>query len=124
MIHTPKVALITGGARRIGRALSEYLHQQGFCIAVHYNTAADEAASLAETLNHQRKDSCLLLQANLKDFSCYDKMIADTLEKWGRLDVLINNASEFYPTPLQKTSLNDFDALFEINLKAPFFLAQ
>lgn len=124
MINTSKVAFITGGARRIGRTISEFLHQQGFCIAIHYHTAADEAHSLAETLNKQRKNSCLLLQANLKDFNRYEKMIADILEKYGRLDVIINNASEFYPTPLSKTSLNDFDALFQINLKAPFFLAQ
>lgn len=124
MTHTPKIALITGGAQRIGRSISEFLHQQGFSVAIHYYTSVDEARALAKSLNSQREDSCLLVQANLKNVDQYPKIIAEIMQKWGRLDVLINNASMFYPTPFKNATTSNFNELFDINLKAPFLLTQ
>src|SRR5689334_4496429 len=109
MSHPEKVALITGGAKRIGRSISEFLHQQGLSIALHYHTAAAEAKTLADALNAKRKNSCTLICGNLSEIDTYPTLINTTLKQWGRLDILINNASSFYPTPFEEASLDNFD---------------
>jgi pteridine reductase len=124
MLHTTKVALVTGGAKRIGRGISEFLHQQGLFVAIHCHTATDEAQTLVNALNIKRENSCMMVQADLKNLNDYPKIINAVVEKWGRLDILINNASAFYATPFKTAALEDFDDLFTINLKAPFFLIQ
>jgi pteridine reductase len=119
-----KVALVTGAARRIGAAICRCLHAQGAAVAVHYRGSAAEAAALCAALNALRPDSALAVPADLADIDCIPALI-DTVTAWhGRLDILINNASSFYPTPLGTITAADWDDLVGSNLKAPLFLTQ
>lgn len=119
-----KVVLITGAGKRVGATVARTLHAQGMRIAIHYRNSAQEAQKLAQELNQQRNDSAITMQADLNNISSLPKLINNVVETWGRLDVLINNASSFYPTPLEKATEKEWEDLFASNLKAPFFLAQ
>lgn len=119
-----KVVLITGGARRIGKVITEFLWQQGMSVAIHCHTAITEAEQLAERLNAMRANSAMVVPLNLVEILHYERMITAVLEQWGRLDVLINNASMFYPTYFSEISLKTWDDMLTTNLKAPFFLAK
>lgn len=119
-----KVALITGGAKRIGACLSRSLHQQGFNIIVHYRHSEDQAKKLVADLNQQRENSAIYLQASLDDLEQIQQLAQDAVQCWGRLDVLVNNASSFFPTKMGSTTEQHWDELFSSNLKGPFFLAQ
>jgi pteridine reductase len=119
-----QVVLITGGARRVGSAIVQALHGAGARIAIHYRNSIDEAAALAATLEAARPGSSLLLQADLLDVAQLPGLVQQTLARFGRLDVLINNASSFYPTPVGQITLQQWDDLMGTNLKAPLFLAQ
>jgi pteridine reductase len=118
-----KVVLITGAARRIGAVTARLFHAAGYGVIIHYNNSAAAADKLCEELNHQRADSCLLVQCDLNDMTGLDK-IADLVSSVGRLDVLINNASSFYPTPLENCDHPQWADLINSNLKGPFFLSQ
>jgi pteridine reductase len=118
------VALVTGSAKRLGRQIVCQLHQSGYRVIIHYNQSANEAYSLADSLNRQRPKSAVALQANLLDMPSLTQLAHQTLACFNRLDVLVNNASSFYPTPLKTASLSDWDDLFGSNVKAPYFLAQ
>ena len=118
-----KVVLITGAARRIGAVTARLFHAAGYGVIIHYNNSAAAADKICEELNHQRADSCLLVQCDLNDMTGLDK-IADLVSSVGRLDVLINNASSFYPTPLENCDQKQWDDLINSNLKGPFFLSQ
>lgn len=122
--NTFPVALITGGARRIGACIARTLHSRGYNIALHYNTSASEAESLATELNHVRRDSVTYLQADLRDRNSLDALAQQCLNWAGRCDLLVNNASSFYPTPFGEGSEQAWDDLFASNAKAPFFLSQ
>ncbi len=119
-----KVALITGGVRRIGAEIATLLHEQGFRLALHYRNSRAEAKTLQEKLNAIRADSVILIQADLHVTKGLSALVKSTLESFSRLDVVINNASSFYPTPVNKATEDDWDDLMGSNLKAPFFLAQ
>ncbi len=121
---TAPVVLITGGARRVGATIVRHLHAQGLCIALHYRSSSLEARRLQEELQRRRPNSVLLLQAELLAVNKLEHMVQTVIDVWGRLDVLINNASSFYPTSIGKTTEQDWDDLLGTNLKAPFFLAQ
>ncbi|HWV16747.1 MAG TPA: pteridine reductase [Cellvibrio sp.] len=118
------VALITGGAKRIGAAVAELLHRQDFNIVLHYRHSQAEANMLGERLNRARANSCVLVQANLSNMAELQSLAQSTIQSWGRLDALINNASSFYPTPLANATEAQWDDIMASNLKAPFFLAQ
>ncbi len=118
------VAIVTGGARRIGKAIVQQLHNAGFSVVVHYNSSAQEAKVFCEELNSLRSNSAISLQGDLNDEKVCVRIAGQCVEAFGRIDVLVNNASTFYPTPLEDASLNDWDDLMGSNLKAPFFLAQ
>lgn len=118
------VALISGGARRIGAMISQILHRAGYNIIVHYHRSHQEAHDLVESLNQIRNGSAMALSADLNQFSAYSDLIHQATEVWGRLDILINNASSFYPTEVGKTSDADWNDLINTNLKGPYFLAQ
>jgi pteridine reductase len=118
------VALVTGGARRIGAAIVRRLHADGYDIALHCRHSIEEAQLLAAELAQVRANSVLLLQANLDALDRAPALVAATVERFGRLDALVNNASAFFPTPLGSTLVAHWDALFAANVRAPFFLAQ
>lgn len=118
------VVLITGGARRVGAVMARHLHAQGLRIALHYRHSAKAARQLQAELQEQREDSVLLLQADLLAVNKINHMLQTVIDVWGRLDVLINNASSFYPTAVGKVTEKDWDDLLGSNLKAPFFLSQ
>lgn len=121
--NTTPVVLITGAARRIGAVMARIFHSHGYQIVVHYNNSAADADRLCEDLNTQREDSCLLVQSDLNDMAGLQKF-ADLVSNLGRLDVLINNASSFYPTPLENCDDQQWNDLINSNLKGPFFISQ
>lgn len=119
-----KVVFITGAARRVGAVVVRKLHAKGMNIILHYRGSVAEAQALQAELQKQRADSVHLLQADLLETRHLPELIEKAAAVWQRLDVLINNASAFYPTPLGKATEDDWEALMGSNLKAPFFLAQ
>ena len=118
------VALITGGAKRVGAAIARRLHGAGFDLAVHYRSSAEEALALQAELESQRADSVQIFQADLADLAATQALVPAVIAHFGRLDALINNASSFYPTPLGEIDSAQFDDLFVTNARAPLFLAQ
>ena len=121
---TGKVALVTGAARRIGAAICRCLQQHGANVVIHYRGSAEEADALCAELNANRPDSALTVQADLADTTALPALV-QTVSNWhGRLDILINNASSFYPTPLGDVTEANWDELMGSNLKAPLFLSQ
>lgn len=119
-----KVVLITGAAKRVGAAIAQHCHQQGMRLAIHYRESAQQASTLCTNFNQQRKDSAIALKADLCDTDKLEGLIAQVLGEWGQLDVLINNASSFYPAPLAKVTPTIWEDVTASNLKAPFFLSQ
>lgn len=119
-----KVVLITGGAKRVGAAITRALHQQGANVMLHYHTSQQEAETLQAELNQTRADSVAIMQTNLLQTADLPKLIQATLQQFGRLDALINNASSYYATPLGGISEAQWDELTGSNLKAPLFLSQ
>ncbi len=119
-----KTVLITGGAKRIGAETARTLHQAGMNIIIHYRSSQQEADELVYELNQQRADSAAVVQADLNDDSVYGRLIEDAVEVWGHLDVLVNNASSFFPTPIGTITLGHWHDLVNSNLKAPLFLSQ
>src|SRR5690606_9295020 len=94
------VALVTGGARRIGATIVESLHDAGYAVAIHYRSSSADAEALAAKLEAKRPGSTLLLQADLADTRTLTGLVEKTLSRFGRLDALVNNASGFRPTPI------------------------
>jgi pteridine reductase len=116
--------LITGAARRIGAALARGFHAEGANICIHFHRSGPEAEQLRDELNHARSGSAIVIGADLLDLDALPRMIEQTLAAFGRLDVLINNASTFYPTPLGSVTADSWNDLMGTNLRAPLFLAQ
>jgi pteridine reductase len=123
-IHPQRVALITGGARRIGAEIANLLHASGINIIVHYHQSGKEAERLCQLLNEKRANSAALLQADLTATEILEGLIQKAVNVWGRLDILVNNAARFYKTPMQNTTITAWNDLLDSNLKAPFFLSQ
>jgi pteridine reductase len=121
---TGKVALVTGAAHRIGAAIAGLLHRSGMNLVLHCRTSRAAADRLAQTLNQARAQSCVVVQGDLLDDRDLARVPAEAIQAWGQLDVLVNNASTFYPTPVGTITSAQWDALLGPNLKAPFFLAQ
>lgn len=119
-----KVAMITGGARRIGAAIAELLHQEGMNVVLHYNASEEEATDLCDKLNRIRPNSAATLQGDLLLPEIDKSLVVKAHQTWGRLDLLVNNASRFYRTPFGKVTEYAWDDLMISNLRAPFFLSQ
>jgi pteridine reductase len=119
-----KTALITGGAKRIGAATTRLLHQAGYNVIIHCRLSQQAADELAEELNSLRDNSAKVIQGDLNIDNVYDQLIDQAYQYWERLDVLINNASSFYPTPIGSITPDDWNNLINSNMKAPLFLAQ
>ncbi len=121
-MSTRPLALVTGAALRIGATICERLHDAGYDLLLHYRHSAEAATALSEQLNQRRGDSCRLLQCDLANLEELQGMI-DTLGTETRLGLLVNNASSFYPTPVDQATQDDWDQLINSNLRAPFFLS-
>jgi len=119
-----KVALITGGSRRIGASTARMLHQYGMNLVIHYRRSADEAEALRAELCEKRPDSVMLIRGDLTELAKVKNLVRQCTAKLGRLDALINNASAFYPTPIRSATEDQWQAIMDTNLKAPFFLSQ
>jgi pteridine reductase len=119
-----QVILITGGARRVGAEIGRTLHAAGAKILIHYRSSAAAAIQLADELNRNRPGSVAIHAANLLAVGAPETLVEAALMEFGRLDILINNASSFYPTPVGRITLTQWDDLIGSNLKAPLFLAQ
>ncbi|NRA85702.1 MAG: SDR family NAD(P)-dependent oxidoreductase, partial [Gammaproteobacteria bacterium] len=119
-----KVALITGAAQRIGAAIARKLHANGYHVVIHYNHSRDAASDLALELNQQRANSAYCIQADLTDIAVIDGLVSQIIEKSSRLDVLINNASTFFPTEVGDITPSQVTNLFATNMIAPLFLSQ
>lgn len=122
--RTNKVVLITGGGKRVGAVISRSLHAAGYCIMIHYKNSATEARALAAELNQQRPNSAASMQADLLDMGRIPGLIADTVSHFGRLDVLVNNASTYYASEIGDIDESKWHDLIGSNLKAPLFLSQ
>lgn len=123
-VDGPGVALVTGGGRRLGAHMVRAFHGAGYRIVMHYRHSERDAVELAAELNGARPHSVHLCQADLLDTSALAPLVATAAGAWGRLDVLINNASAFFPTPSGTVTEGQWDELLGSNLKAPFFLSQ
>lgn len=119
-----KTALVTGSARRLGEAMVRRLHAEGADVVVHFRSSEEDARTLKADLENVRPDSIALVQADLLDIASLERLVAQAAARWGSLDILVNNASSFYPTGIGDTSEADWNDLLGSNLKAPFFLAQ
>ena len=117
-------ALVTGAAQRIGGEIVRELHGAGFDIALHYRRSAGAAKSLEDELNATRPGSCRLFQADLAVAGERRQMVDELVSAYGKLDLLVNNASGFEPTPIAACTVAEFDAMIDSNLKGPYFLIQ
>jgi pteridine reductase len=118
------VAIVTGAARRIGAVIVERLHERGLDVLIHCRGSAAQANSLAASLLGSRAGSAAVVRADLADPAAPERIRDAALEAFGRIDVLVNNASAFYPTPVEETTQAHWDELMASNLRAPFFLSQ
>ena len=119
-----KTVLITGAARRVGAEIARLLHASGANLVLHYRSSAEDAAALEQELNAARPGSAVCAECDLLEIAQLPGLVGRALEAYGALDVLINNASTFFPTPVGDITEIDWDDLLGTNLKAPLFLSQ
>ena len=124
MAEHQKIALITGAARRIGADIARTLHDAGYGVVLHYHQSEEDAVNLTKTLNKLRPDSAWMIKADFQSTDDVNSLMKQTLDVTNRLDVLVNNASDFYPTPMTNATEQQWDEIMNCNLKAPFFLSQ
>jgi pteridine reductase len=117
-------ALVTGAARRIGSAIATTLHAAGSRVAIHYRNSAADAQDLVARLNDIRAGSAMAVRADLLDTAALPGLVTAVADWAGGLDILVNNASSFYPTPIGHIDVEAWDDLVGTNLKVPLFLAQ
>jgi pteridine reductase len=123
-VNERPVVLVTGAARRVGATIARNLHAAGYDLALHCRHSRAELDALLGALETARPRSTLALQADLGDVERLPQLVASTIERFGRLDGLVNNASGFAPTPIGSITPAQWDALFAANARAPLFLAQ
>ncbi len=119
-----KTALITGGAQRIGAAIATNLHQKGYTVFLHYGNSEQAAKKLMASLNDQRENSCFIFSADLAQVETSNNIKNWLLSHTDTLDILINNASVFYPTPWEQATTEQWQQIFTVNSQTPFFLVQ
>ena len=119
-----QVVLITGGAKRVGAAICRELHAHGANLMIHYNKSHQEARALQAELNLQRANSVMIIQGDLLNIAVLPSLVHETINQFGKLDVLINNASSYYSTEIGTITEENWHDLMGSNLKAPMLLAQ
>jgi pteridine reductase len=117
-----QVALITGAARRLGAATAKVLHEQGYDVAIHFHTSAEEASALAAELNQKRLGSAITLAQDLAASDAATRLIALFRKHYQRLDLLVNNASIFDRTPIESDCTEAWDRIHTVNLRTPYLL--
>lgn len=118
------VALVTGSSKRIGAVIAQHLHASGYNLVLHYRESKNDAELLMAELNNKRPQSAVIVQADLHNNNSVNLLAIETLKAWKKLDLLVNNASLFYPTLLSDATQADWDQLFNSNLRGPYFLIQ
>ncbi|XOZ33199.1 pteridine reductase [Halomonadaceae bacterium KBTZ08] len=124
MSENTGVALVTGAAHRLGAATARALHARDYRVVVHYRSRQHDAQALVEDLNELRPGSAVALQADLADPEAIQRLARQATDYWSRLDVLVNNASVFFPTPTGELRLEDWDSLVNTNVRAPVLLVE
>ena len=119
-----KYALITGAAKRIGASITENLHTHGFDVGIYFNSSSKDAENLCNRLNALRKNSAKIFQGNITKSEGINLLYKEFFKWSGKIDLLVNNASSFYPTPLGEINDENWDDLIGTNLKGPLFLCQ
>lgn len=119
-----KTVLVTGAAKRVGSAIARELHAAGACVMLHYRSDIVGAEALVGELNALRPGSAASVRSDLLDIESLPRLVSATVERFGRLDALVNNASSFFATPFGQVDLAAWDDLIGSNLKAPLFLTQ
>jgi len=119
-----KVMLITGAAQRIGAYIAQSAHADGYCIVLHYRSSQKQTQVLQQQLNKIRNNSCISIQADFNQTQDFKPLMYKIQSKFNRLDVLINNASEFFPTQLNQLKTDECEKLFNSNVKGPLFLSK
>ena len=122
--HERPVVLVTGAGKRVGAVIARRLHAAGYDLALHYRHSVAEAELLTTSLERQRSGSTCTVQGELADIGALSHMLQRVLDRFGRLDALVNNASAFYPTPIGSATPEQWNELFASNAQAPFFLSQ
>lgn len=123
MAHSAPVALVTGAARRLGAVTARALHADGYTVVVHHHTSAAEALALAAGLNAARADSASTVAADLARVEAAETVVGAVTARYGRLDLLVNNASIFERSPRDRIDPAAFERLHAINVRAPYFLS-
>ena len=124
MLLSKKSALVTGAANRLGAQIARTLHENGANLIIHYRDSADAAEALAADLNRARAASAICHRADLASIEELERLGAAACDAWGGLDILVNNASAFYPTPFGEIDAHAWDDLLASNYRAPLFLSQ
>ncbi|ABD45064.1 oxidoreductase, short chain dehydrogenase/reductase family [Ehrlichia chaffeensis str. Arkansas] len=119
-----KGALITGGARRLGKAIAMFLANNGYDIAIHYNISEAHALQTKNTIEELYHQKCILIQADLIEFDSLSPIIDKTFEFMPYCNCIINSASVFYKNTLMNTSIKDFTDHYNLHIRAPLFLTQ
>ncbi len=119
-----KIALVTGAAARIGASIAAALHARGCNVLLHYNSSQDAAQRLADRLNTARSNSAFLVSAELSSPAGVESLAGEIKSRFKALDILVNNASRFYPTRPGETHAWQWDDLLNSNLRGPYFLVQ
>ena len=119
-----KTVLITGGVKRIGLSIARLLHTNNYNIIITYNKSSKQAREILNELNKKSKDSCKIIKVDFSKIQNFSDFSENVLKYYGRLDVLINNASRFYPTKINQVNQKSWLDLIDTNLKAPLMLAK
>ncbi len=118
-----KTAFITGAAKRVGRQIAHTLHEAGYRLVIHYGHSKEDAHTLQQSLNAIRSDSVKLVQGDITNMTELRRIADEARAAWGHLDLLVNNASSFYPTPTTDVTDDHWNDLMGTNVKAPYFLS-
>ena len=119
-----KTVLITGGAKRIGLSICRYLHESGYNLIITYNKSSKEAKALKKELNKSRPISSDIIKMNFTGSTNFTQFYNKSIKLFGRVDVLINNASKFYPTKIEMVNDKKWQDIIDTNLKTPLFLSK